>query len=53
MYGFVVVDMFGMEWGDLVEDLETARQQLREIREDCKNRGYDDFEFEIERRKIS
>ena len=44
-----VVDMFGFAWGDLVDSLEEARRQLKEIREDSKRRGWD-IDFEIERR---
>ena len=50
---FVVVDCFGFAWGDVLDNLEDARQQLRDIREDCKQRGWDpdDIGLEIEVRK--
>lgn len=44
-----VVDMFGFEWGDLVDSLEEAQRQLKEIQEDSKRRGWD-IDFEIEKR---
>lgn len=44
-----VVDMFGFAWGDLVDSLEEAQRQLKEIQEDSKRRGWD-IDFEIERR---
>lgn len=47
---FIVVDEFGFAWGDLVETLEEAKQQLHDIQKDAKAHGFDYDGFEIERR---
>ena len=48
---FVVTDEFGFVWGDVVETIEEARQQLANIRRDCKERLDWDYDgFTIERR---
>ena len=46
-----VVDMFGFAWGDLVDSLEEAKRQLKDIQEDSNRRGWD-IEFEIEKKGI-
>lgn len=49
MRGYVVVDVFGFAWGDLVDDIDEARRQLEQIRADMEKKGWD-YEFHIERR---
>ena len=43
-----VADMFGFAWGDLVETLEEAQEQLRALREDPKVKEWG-IELEIVR----
>lgn len=43
-----VSDMFGFAWGDVVETLEEAQRQLRELRNDPIVKQYD-IELEIAR----
>jgi len=43
-----VSDMFGFAWGDVVETLEEAQVQLRELREDPKVKEWG-IELEIAR----
>lgn len=43
-----VADMFGFAWGDLVETLDEAREQLHALREDPIVKQYD-IELEIVR----
>lgn len=43
-----VSDVFGFAWDDVVETLEEARQQLRELRDDPIVKQYD-IELEIAR----
>lgn len=50
MLTFVVVDLFGFAWGDILESREEAEQQLKDIQADCESRGWD-IEFEIEVRR--
>jgi hypothetical protein len=44
-----VVDEFGFAWGDVVETLEEAEKQLRELRADTTVKLYN-IQLEIERR---
>lgn len=50
MLYFVVVDLFGFAWGDVLESRNEAERQLEDIRKDCEARGWD-IEFEIEVRR--